>query len=99
VTTCGLTWGAATSSAIGMVTSNPGQAGISIDGARVSGNATLFDGSVVASSGYSRLELNSGARVDLGSDSVVRVFANHVSLKVARVRFRALHASRLMPAP
>jgi hypothetical protein len=47
----------------------------------VSGNATLFDGSVVASSGYSRLELSSGMRVDLGADSVVRVFANHVSLE------------------
>jgi hypothetical protein len=64
-----------------MVSSGPGQAGVSIDGARVSGNATLFDGSVVSSSGYSRLQLSSGARVDLGADSVVRVFANHVSLE------------------
>src|SRR5580765_2198613 len=76
-----LTLSAAGSSVIGMVSSGPGQAGISIDGARVSGNATLFDGSVVASTGYSRLQLSSGARVDLGADSVVRVFANHVSLE------------------
>ncbi len=81
VMACGLTLSAANSPVIGMVSSGAGQAGISIDGARVSGNATLFDGSVVASSGYSRLELNSGTRVDLGADSVVRVFANHVSLE------------------
>lgn len=81
VTACALTLGAATNPVIGMVSSGPGQAGVSIDGARVSGNATLFDGSVVASSGFSRLELSSGTRVDLGADSVVRVFANHVSLE------------------
>lgn len=78
---CALTLSAAGSTVIGMVSSGAGQAGISIDGARVSGNATLFEGSVVSSSGYSRLELSSGTRVDLGADSVVRVFANHVSLE------------------
>jgi len=78
---CALTLSAAGSTVIGMVSSGAGQAGISIDGARVSGNATLFDGSVVASSGYSRLQLGSGTRVDLASDSVVRVYANHVSLE------------------
>jgi hypothetical protein len=76
-----LTLSAANSPVIGMVSSGAGQAGVSIDGAKVSGNATLFDGSVVSSSGYSRLELSSGTRVDLGADSVVRVFANHVSLE------------------
>jgi len=72
---------AASSSVIGMISSGSGQSGISIDGSKVSGNATLFDGSVVSSSGYSRLQLSSGTRVDLGADSVVRVFANHVSLE------------------
>ena len=81
VAACALTLCAADSPVIGMVSSGAGQAGVSIDGARVSGNATLFDGSVVASSGYSRLELSSGARVDLGAGSVVRVFASHVSLE------------------
>lgn len=76
-----LTLSAAPTSVIGMVSSGPGQAGLSIDGARVSGNATLFDGSLVSASGYSRLELKSGARVDLGADSVVHVYANHVSLE------------------
>jgi hypothetical protein len=66
---------------IGMVSSGAGQSGILIDGARVSGDATLFDGSVVTSTGYSRLHLNCGARVDVGADSVVRVFADHLSLE------------------
>lgn len=66
---------------IGMVSSDPGQAGVRIDGARVSSNATLFDGSVVASDSYSRVQLNSGARVNLGVNSVVQVFANHALLE------------------
>jgi len=81
VSACTLTLSAANSPVIGMVSSGAGQAGVSIDGARVSGNATLFDGSVVSASGYSRLQLSSGARVDLGAGSVVRVFSNHVSLE------------------
>jgi len=76
-----LTLSAASSSVIGMVSTGQGQSGVSIDGAKISGNATLFDGSVVSSFGYSRLQLNSGTRLDLGADSVVRVFANHVSLE------------------
>lgn len=81
VVACFAALGATNGPVIGMIASGAGQAGASIDGARVSGNATLFDGSVVASNGYSRLELNSGTRVDLSSDSVVRVFANHLSLE------------------
>src|ERR1700679_1137427 len=81
VMVCSLSLSAANGPVIGMVWSGAGQAGASIDGARVSGNATLFDGSEVASNGYSRLELKSGARVDLVADSVVRVFADHVTLE------------------
>jgi hypothetical protein len=72
---------AANSPIIGMVSSDPGQAGVRIDGERVSSNATLFDGSEVSSAGYSRVQLNSGARVNLGANSVVRVFANYASLE------------------
>lgn len=82
VTAGAMTLGAANSSVIGMISTGQGAAGsVVIDGARASGNATLFDGSVVSSSGFSRLQLNSGTRLDLGADSVVRVFANHVSLE------------------
>ena len=66
---------------IGMVSSDPGQAGVLIDGARVSSNATLFDGSQVSSTGYSRVQLNSGTRVNLGANSVMRVYANYASLE------------------
>jgi hypothetical protein len=71
----------AATQSIGIVSSGPGQASVAIDGARVSGNATLFDGSVVTAFGYSRLQLNSGTRMDLGNGSSVRVFANHASLE------------------
>jgi len=81
VVVCALSISAATSPIIGMVSSDPGQAGVWIDGARVSSNATLFDGSEVTANGYSRLQLNSGARLNLGAKSVVRVFANHASLE------------------
>src|SRR5215831_14929952 len=71
----------ADSHVIGMVSSGAGQAGILIDGARVSGNATLFDGSAIAAYGFSRLELKSGTRVDLSEGSRVRVFADRVQLE------------------
>jgi len=76
-----LTLGAATTPMIGMVSSDPGQAGVLIDGARVSSNATLFEGSQVSSTGYSRVQLTSGTRVNLGANSVMRVYANHASLE------------------
>jgi len=71
----------AANSPIGMVSSGAGVAGVMVDGARVSTDATLFDGSVVSSSNYSRLQLNTGTRIDLSEDSVVRVFADHASLE------------------
>jgi len=76
-----LTLSAANTPMIGMVSSDPGQAGVLIDGARVSSNATLFEGSQVSSTGYSRVQLTSGTRVNLGANSVMRVYANHASLE------------------
>jgi hypothetical protein len=76
-----LSLSAAGSPVIGMVSSDAGQAGVLIDGTRVSPNATLFEGSEVASPGYSRVRLNSGTRVDLGANSVVRIYADHASLE------------------
>jgi hypothetical protein len=81
VVACALSLSAANMPMIGMVSSDPGQAGVRIDGERVSSNATLFEGSEVTSPGYSRLQLNSGTRVNLGANSVVRVYANHASLE------------------
>lgn len=76
-----LTLSAANSPMIGIVSSSAGVAGVLVDGARVSTDATLFDGSVVSSTNYSRLQLNAGTRIDLSEDSVLRVFANHASLE------------------
>ena len=81
VVACALSLSAANTPMIGMVSSDPGQAGVLIDGARVSSNATLFDGSQVTSTGYSRVQLNSGTRVNLGANSVMRVYANYASLE------------------
>jgi len=78
---CALSLNAANSPIIGIVSSGQGMAGAQIDGARVSSNATLFDGSEVTSAGYSRVQLNSGTRLDLGTNSVVRVYASHASLE------------------
>jgi hypothetical protein len=64
-----------------MISAGSGQSGITIDGARASGNATVFDGSVISASSYSRMQLNSGARVDLGTGSEARVFSNHMALE------------------
>lgn len=76
-----LSLSAAPNGVIGMISAGAGQSGVSIDGARVSGNATVFDGSVVSAASYSRMELNSGTRVDLANGSEARVFSNHIALQ------------------
>jgi hypothetical protein len=69
---------AATSTTIiGMASS---QNNLTLDNSRVSGNATLFDGSTVEASGYSRIQLKNGTRIDLGAGSQAKIFANHASL-------------------
>ncbi len=69
---------AATSTTIiGMASS---QSNLTLDSSRVSGNATLFDGSTVESAGYSRIQLKNGTRIDLGAGSQAKIFANHASL-------------------
>jgi hypothetical protein len=68
---------ATSATVIGMATS---QNNLTLDSARVSGNATLFDGSTVETSGYSRLQLKNGTRMDLGAGSQAKVFANRASL-------------------
>jgi hypothetical protein len=63
---------------IGMATA---QSGLTLDNAKVGGNATLFDGSTVQASRYSRIQLKNGTRLDLGTDSSARVFANRATLE------------------
>ena len=70
---------AATAPVIGMALSQNSSA-LRLDHARVSGNATLFDGTTAEANGYVRIRLNNGSRLDLSAGSKVKVFANSVSL-------------------
>ncbi len=71
---------AASTTIIGMASSQNSST-LTLDNSRVSGNATLFDGSKVEASGYSRIQLKNGTRMDLGAGSQVKVYANHASLE------------------
>ncbi len=71
---------AASTTIIGMASSQNSST-LTLDNSRVSGNATLFDGSKVEASGFSRLKLNNGTRMDLGAGSEAKVYANHASLE------------------
>src|ERR1700712_4021241 len=75
-----LTSGVALASApvIGIASS---QSGVTLDNAKVSGNATIFDGSTVQTDGYSRIHLNNGTRLDLGAGSRATVYSNRLSLE------------------
>ena len=56
--------------------------GFQIDGSPVSNNATLFGGATIETlQASSRLQLNSGARVELSPQSRARVFSDHVTLE------------------
>jgi len=57
------------------------QSGALLDNAKVSGNATIFEGSTLQSTGYSRIHLSNGSRLDLAAGSKAQVFANRVSLE------------------
>lgn len=53
-----------------------------VDRAEVSGNASLFDGSVVrTAAASSKVRLNGGARLEVGSQSQLKVFATHALLE------------------
>lgn len=54
---------------------------LTLDNARVSGNATIFDGANVEANGYVRVQLNNGSSLDFAAGSKGKVFANSVSLE------------------
>jgi hypothetical protein len=62
---------------IGMASS---QNGVTLNDSKVSGTATLFEGSTVQSEGFSRIHLKNGTRLDLAGGSKAQVFANRASL-------------------
>ena len=45
------------------------------------GDATVFEGATVQPEDYSRIRLNNGTRLDLGSGSRAQVFAHRVALE------------------
>ncbi|HVW83567.1 MAG TPA: hypothetical protein VHB50_02755 [Bryobacteraceae bacterium] len=57
------------------------QSGLVLDNAPAISSATVFDGSTVRSSGYSRIHLSNGTRLDFGAGSVAQVFANRAVLQ------------------
>jgi len=74
------------SAVIGMASA---QSGATLDDAHVTGTATIFEGSRITSAGYSRLHLNSGARLDLAAGSEAQVFANHAALQAGSSEIEA----------
>jgi hypothetical protein len=64
---------------IGVATAN---GSFSVDSARIPGNATLFDGAIVETGkATSRLDLNGGSRIQLGTDSRGKVFRDRLVLE------------------
>ncbi|MEZ5353895.1 MAG: hypothetical protein R2762_14755 [Bryobacteraceae bacterium] len=56
--------------------------GFALNGARVTGNATLFDGATIETDrASSRLRLSSGARIELGPASKARISPGHLNLE------------------
>jgi hypothetical protein len=68
---------AASEPSIGMASSLNGA---TLNDTKVSGTATLFEGSTIRSEGYSRIHLKNGTRLDLGAGSKAQVFANRAAL-------------------
>ncbi len=59
-----------------------GQSGVILDNSKVGSSATLFEGSTVQTTAYSRIHLNDGTRLDLAADSKARVFARRATLEI-----------------
>ena len=74
-----LTYGLAAGPSIGIVMAD---GKFQVDHSEVQGNASLFDGSEVTTiDASSKLRIRNGARLELGTGSDVRIFANHAVLE------------------
>jgi hypothetical protein len=66
-----------------------------LDNATVTGNATLFEGATIeTSSAASRMELATGARISLGTDSKARFFGDHMILEKGEGRLEKAESFR-----
>jgi len=55
--------------------------GLTLDHSRVSGNATVFDGSTIQATAYARIHLSNGTRLDLGAGSSAQIFQHRTALE------------------
>jgi hypothetical protein len=86
----GIAYGA---SGIGMVT---GQAAFYVNGSQVTGNATLFDGTIVkTAAAASKVQLEGGATFQLSPHSQAKIFANRIVLENGWGDFRPAGAARV----
>jgi hypothetical protein len=66
-----------------------------LDNATVSGNATLFEGATIETgNAASRVELSSGARISLATDSKARFFGDHMILEKGEGRLEKAEGFR-----
>lgn len=65
------------------------QNGVTLDNSKVSGTATLFEGSTIQSDGYSRIHLNNGTRLDFGAGAKAQVFATHAALSAGMTEMQS----------
>jgi hypothetical protein len=66
-----------------------------LDNATVTGNATLFEGAVIeTNSAASRMELSSGARISLGTNSKARFYGDHMILEKGEGRLEKAESFR-----
>jgi hypothetical protein len=66
-----------------------------LDNATVTGNATLFEGTTIETKGaVSRMELSSGAKVSLATESKARFFGDHMILEKGEGRLEKAESFR-----
>lgn len=72
---------------IGVATAN---GSFSVDGSKIHTNATLFEGATVETGrASSKLDLNGGARIQLGVDARARVYRDRLALQKGGAQFKA----------
>jgi hypothetical protein len=54
--------------------------GVTLDNAKVSGTATIFDGSTLQADGFSRIHLTNGTRLDFAAGAKAQLYATHETL-------------------
>ena len=84
-----LTFGQAAGPSIGVAIAN---GSFQVDGSSVSGNATLFGGTIIETrQASSRLQFNNGARIELGPESRAKVFGDRLMLEKGLGELAAKH--------